>query len=64
MDDEKKPVAVQKMRWIVSATFDTFAEARSKADAVKGKVRRRPSGKFDVMVGTEVRGKTDQEEKS
>lgn len=45
----------QKMRWTTVFSSTDFTEARCKADAVKGKVRARPSGKFDVRVGTEVR---------
>lgn len=65
MDEEnKKPVSVQKMKWTTAATFDNFAEARARADAVKGKVKKRPNGKFDVRVGQEVKAAKPQEEQS
>ena len=51
----------QKMKWTTAATFDNFAEARGKADAVKGKVKARPNGRFDVRVGQEVKAAKDQE---
>lgn len=50
----------QKMKWTTLATFTDFTEARAKADAVKGKVKRRPNGKFEVRVGTEVRPDKDE----
>lgn len=49
----------QKMKWTTVMTTDDFATARAKADAVKGKVKARPSGKFDVRVGTEVHVKEE-----
>jgi hypothetical protein len=58
MDEEKK-VAVQKLKWTTVMTTDDFTIARAKADAVKGKVKARPSGKFDVRVGTEVHVKEE-----
>jgi predicted HicB family RNase H-like nuclease len=52
---EKQPdKTVQKMKWTTVMTTDDFSTARAKADAVKGKVKARSSGKFDVRVGTEV----------
>ena len=50
----------QKMHWVTVFSTTSFTEARAKADAVKGKVRARPSGKFDVRVGTEVRPDKDE----
>jgi predicted HicB family RNase H-like nuclease len=53
--DEKVDKTPAKMKWTTCLTTDDFTTARAKADAVKGKVRKRPNGKFDVRVGTEVR---------
>jgi predicted HicB family RNase H-like nuclease len=59
---EKQPdKTVQKMKWVTVMTTDDFSTARAKADQVKGKVKARPSGKFDVRVGTEVHVKADQQ---
>jgi hypothetical protein len=52
----------QKMKWTTVQSSDSYTEARAKADAVKGKVRKRPSGKFDVRVGQEVKAAKPQEE--
>jgi hypothetical protein len=49
------------MKWVTVMTTDDFSTARAKADQVKGKVKARPSGKFDVRVGTEVHVKADQQ---
>jgi hypothetical protein len=61
MDDDKKPNPhPQRMRWTTVLSTKMFEEARKKADAVKGKVRARPDGTFDVRVGTEVRADKDE----
>lgn len=53
--EEKLNKTPQKMQWSTVMTTPDFAVARAKADAVKGKVKRRPGGKFDVRVGTKVK---------
>jgi hypothetical protein len=55
MDENKTDKTPAKMKWSTVATFANFVEARSKADAVKGKVKARPDGTFDVRVGTETK---------
>jgi hypothetical protein len=54
MDEEKKPVPVQKMTWKAAGSFKDYVAAKAKADSVKGpvKVKRRPNGMFEVRVGT------------
>jgi hypothetical protein len=56
MSDEKKiNPHPQKMKWTTVLSTPDFAVARAKADAVKGKVKRRPNGTFDVRVGVAVK---------
>ncbi len=54
-DDANPNPHPQRMRWTTVLSTRMFEEARAKADAVKGKVKARPDGTFDVRVGTEVR---------
>ena len=61
MDEDKKKVAVQKMKWTAVFTTDSYQEARNRADACKGKVKHRPSGKFEVRVGSPVHTETKEE---
>lgn len=55
MEENQKPASVQKMKWSAILTTDDYTTARAKADTVKGKVKLRPNGKFEVRVGTPVK---------
>ncbi len=59
--EDKIDTTPQKLQWRTILTADDFTTARAKADAVKGKVKRRPNGKFEVRIGTKV-GKTEPTE--
>lgn len=60
-DDPKPNPHPQRKRWVqVMNSFD-YAEAKKKADAVKGKIRKRPNGSFDVLVGTDVKAAKEKE---
>jgi hypothetical protein len=62
MDEDKVNKTPQKMKWTTVMTTADFHEARAKADAVQGKVKRRPSGKFEVRVGSEVKATKNEQE--
>jgi TRAP-type mannitol/chloroaromatic compound transport system substrate-binding protein len=53
--DKQEDKTPAKMKWTTLMTTDDFTIARAKADAVKGKVKKRPNGKFDVRVGQPVK---------
>jgi hypothetical protein len=64
MDREKRVNPhPQRKKWVTTLATQIYAEARAKADAVKGsKIRHRPNGTFEVRVGTEVKAEAAPEE--
>lgn len=53
--DKQADKTPAKMKWTTCLTTDDFTTARAKADQIKGKVWKRPNGKFDVQVGQPVK---------
>ena len=65
----------QKMQWKIDTTIEpngrgeqaTYEEARSRMDRmvsdknIQAKIRRRPDGSFDVMVGTPLKNRESKE---